>query len=300
MKKKMLFIYNPHAGKGKIKTKLSCILELFVRNNFEVVTYPTVGKKDAKKIVIDCLNRDQYDIVVCSGGDGTLNEVVNGLMMSENKTKVGYIPAGTTNDFAFSLGLPKNMPKSAQVVISGKPFLCDIGEINGEYFTYTAAFGIFTNASYETPQSTKNLLGGLAYVLEGVKSLPNWKSYHMKITCEEAVITDHFIYGMVANSNSVGGFKGITGKGVLLDDGLFEAIFIKVPKNILDLQGIINDLLRGHLNSDHIYSFHVKDIQLTSDEPVPWTVDGEFGGELQTVNIKTFKQALPIIRNKIK
>lgn len=296
----MLFIYNPHAGKGRIKNKLSCIIELFVRNDYEVVTYPTVGKKDAKRIVLDCLNRDSYDIVVCSGGDGTLNEVVNGIMFSAKKAKVGYIPAGTTNDFAFSLGLPKNMPKSAQVVMSGKAFPCDVGQINGEYFTYTAAFGLFTNASYETPQSTKNILGGLAYVLEGVKSLPNWKSYHMKIVCEDQVVSDHFIYGMVANSNSVGGIKGITGKGVLLDDGLFEAIFIKVPKNIIDLQAIINDLMKGNLNSDHIYSFHVKELQLISDEMVPWTVDGEFGGEFQTVKIKTYKQAITIIRNKEK
>lgn len=298
MKKKMLFIYNPHAGKGRIRQLLSSIIELFVKNEYEVVTYSTLAEKDAKNIVIDCLDRDDYDIVVCSGGDGTLNEVISGVMTVDKKIKIGYIPAGTTNDFAFSLGLPKNMPKSAQLILTGRPFLCDIGSLNGVYFTYTAAFGIFTDASYTTPQATKNVLGRLAYILEGIKRLPNWKSYNIKITCKNRVIQDKFIYGMVANSNSVGGFKGITGKDVLLDDGLFEGIFIKVPQNVIDLQGIINDLLRGNLKSNHIFFLPVRDIQITSDEPVPWTIDGEFGGEYTNVDIKTIKQAINIICNK--
>ncbi|MDF2542566.1 MAG: diacylglycerol kinase catalytic region [Herbinix sp.] len=300
MKKKILFIFNPHAGKGKIKTKLTSILELFIRNNYEVITYVTLGKKDAKRIVIDCMNRDEYDYVVCSGGDGTLNEVINGLMVCNKQVKVGYIPSGTTNDFAYSLGLKNNMMKSAITVLDGKEFACDVGEINGEYFTYTAAFGIFTDASYETPQITKNILGGLAYVLEGIKRLPNWKSYHMKITCADQVITDNFIYGMIANSNSVGGIKGITGKDVHLDDGQFEGIFIKVPQNVLDLQAIINDLLKGNMKSNNIFFLPVKDIELYSEEPVPWTIDGEYGGEFKNIHIMNHKQAVTIMRNKHK
>ncbi|MBH1940687.1 diacylglycerol kinase family lipid kinase [Mobilitalea sibirica] len=297
MRKKMLFIYNPHAGKGKIRHLLSNIIELFVKNGYEVVTYATLGEKDAKRIVLDCLNREKYDIVVCSGGDGTLNEVIDGIMSGNKKIKIGYIPAGTTNDFAYSLGLPKNMPKSAQVVVNGQSFLCDVGNLNGEYFAYTAAFGIFTDASYATPQTSKNMLGRLAYILEGIKRLPNWKSYHIKITCKNRVIQDNFIYGMVANSDSIGGFKGITGKDVLLDDGLFEGVFIKVPQNVLDLQSIINDLLRGNVKSNHIFYLPVQEIQITSEEPVPWTIDGEYGGEFKSVHIKNLKQAISIIRN---
>ena len=298
MKKKMLFIYNPHAGKGRIRNGLSDIIELFVEKHYEVVIYATMGKKDAKKIVIDCLERDDFDLIVFSGGDGTLNEVISGLMLGDKKPRIGYIPTGTTNDFAYSLNLPKNMLKAAQVVLKGEEFPCDVGAMNGEYFTYTAAFGIFTDASYETPQTSKNMLGRLAYILEGIKRLPNWKSYNMEITCGDRIISDNFIYGMIANSNSIGGFKGLTGKDVLLDDGLFEGIFIKMPQNVLDFQSIINDLMKGNLNSDQIFSFPVKEIQITSDELVPWAVDGEYGGEYETVNIKNIKQAFTIIRKK--
>ena len=294
MKKKLLFIYNPNAGKGKIKNWLSDIVELFVKHGYEVVIYATQGKKDAKKIVIDCLKEAEYEYVVCSGGDGTLNEVINGLMNSSQKPKIGYIPSGTTNDYAYSLNMPKNMLKAAEVVLNGEAFSYDIGEINGKYFTYTAAFGLFTDAAYETPQTSKNMLGRLAYILEGVKRLPNWKSYHMEIHSEDRILSDNFIYGMVANSNSVGGFKGLTGKDVQLDDGLFEGIFIKVPQNVMDLQSIINDLLTGNISSDHIFLIPVKEIRLISEESVPWAIDGEYGGEYQTVKIRNFKQAIKI------
>lgn len=294
MKKKLLFIYNPHAGKSKIKNWLSDIIELFVKHGYEVVIYATLGKKDAKKIVIDCLKQAEYEYVVCSGGDGTLNEVINGIMNSSQKPKIGYIPSGTTNDYAYSINVPKNMLKAAQVVLNGEVLSYDIGEINGKYFTYTAAFGLFTDAAYETPQTSKNILGRLAYILEGVKRLPNWKSYRMEIHSGDRIFSDNFIYGMVANSNSVGGFKGLTGKDVRLDDGQFEGIFIKVPQNVLDLQSIINDLLTGNINSEHIFSIPVKEIQLISEESVPWAIDGEYGGEYQTVNIRNYKQAIKI------
>jgi len=294
MKKKLLFIYNPHAGKGKIKSQLSDIIELFVKHDYEVVVYSTKGKKDAKKIVIDCLKRQKYEYIVCSGGDGTLNEVINGIMNCENKPKIGYIPSGTTNDYAYSLKVPKNMLKATQVVLNAALFSCDIGSFNEEYFTYSAAFGLFTDAAYETPQYSKNMLGRLAYILEGIKRLPNWKSYRLDIINEDKVISDNFIYGMVTNTHSIGGFRGITGKGVLLDDGLFEAIFIKTPQNVSDLQSIINDLLKGKLNSDQIISFPIKEIYIRSEELVPWSIDGEYGGELQTVCIKNCKQAISI------
>lgn len=299
MRKKLLFIYNPHAGKGKIKSLLSDIIEMFVKHDYEVTTYTTLGKGSGAKIVEECLKKEEYNRVICSGGDGTLNEVISGLMNCNVNIPVGYIPSGTTNDFAYTLTLPKQMLKAAKVAVKGREFPFDVGVINGKYFTYTAAFGLFTDASYETSQTTKNILGRLAYVLEGVKRLPNWKSYNMEITCGDITIQDNFIFGMVTNSTSVGGFKGITGKDVLLDDGAFEGIFIKTPQNVLDLQSIINDLLTGKINSDHIYSFPVKDIQLVSKELVPWTTDGEFGGEFSETNIQIIKQALTIMRSPI-
>ncbi|BCJ97678.1 diacylglycerol/lipid kinase family protein [Anaerocolumna chitinilytica] len=296
MKNKLLFIYNPMAGKSKIKTWLSSIVECFGRGNYEIVIYATKGKKDAKNIVIDCLKRDDYELVVCSGGDGTLNEVISGIMELEKKPVIGFLPSGTTNDFASNLKLPKSLPKAAKVIMHGEVFPCDIGVINGKYFTYTAAFGLFTDASYETPQIYKNTLGRMAYILEGIKRLPNWKAYHMEIKCEDRVINDNFIYGMVTNSVSVGGFKGIAGKDVLLDDGLFEGIFVKMPQNVIEFQAVINDLLKGNLNSDFIYSFLVKEISLLCEEMVPWSLDGEYGGEYNTVEIKNLHKAITIIR----
>lgn len=300
MKRRLLFIYNPHAGKSKIKNWLSGIIELFVKDDYEVVIYATQGKKDGKRIVVDCFERENYDLVVCSGGDGTLNEVISGVMKSGKKINIGYIPSGTTNDFAYNLALPKNLPNAAKVALTGEPFPCDVGSFNGTYFTYTAAFGLFTDTSYETPQVSKNTLGKLAYILEGIKRLPNWKSYGMEITCGDQVITDQFIYGMVANSESIGGIKGLAGKDVILDDGLFEGIFIKMPQSVMDFQGIINDLLTGNVKGEHIYSFPVMDLVITSKEPVPWSIDGEFGGELTKVHIKVHKQAITIIRNNKK
>lgn len=296
MKNKLLFIYNPLAGKSKIKTWLSSIVEYFGRGNYEVVIYATKGKKDAKNIVIDCLNREDYDLVVCSGGDGTLNEVISGIMELDKKPVIGYLPSGTTNDFALNLKLPKSLPKAARVILHGEVFPCDIGLINGKYFTYTAAFGLFTDASYETPQAHKNMLGRMAYILEGIKRLPNWKAYQMEIVCEDRVIKDNFIYGMVANSVSVGGFRGIAGKDVLLDDGLFEGIFVKMPQNVMEFQAVINDLLKGNLNSDHIYSFPVKNLTINCEETVPWSIDGEYGGEYNTVEISNLHNAVSIIR----
>jgi YegS/Rv2252/BmrU family lipid kinase len=294
MKKRILFIYNPYAGRGKIKSLLSDIIELFNKNSYEVVIYSTKCKKDAKKIVVNCLKNQKFEYIVCSGGDGTLNEVINGVMNSNNKPKIGYIPSGTTNDFAYSLKVPKNMIKAAQIILDDTLFPCDIGTFNEKYFVYSAAFGLFTDTAYQTPQTAKNILGRLAYVFEGIKRLPSWKSYHMDILYEDKLISDNFIYGMVANSNSVGGFKGITGKDVLLNDGQFEGLFIKTPHNVMDVQNIINDLRRGNLNSGRMISFPVKNISLMSNEAVPWTIDGEFGGEVQTVNINNCKQAITI------
>jgi YegS/Rv2252/BmrU family lipid kinase len=300
LKKKLLFIFNPRAGKGKIKNKLCDILELFVENRYEVVTYTTLRKKDATRIVIDCLGKDTYDLVVCSGGDGTLNEVINGMMSCTNKVPIGYIPSGTTNDFAYSLNLPKNIQKAAAVTMKGEDFLCDIGSMNGEYFTYTAAFGLFTDASYETPQTTKNMLGRLAYILEGIIRLPNWKSYTMEILYEDKVIKESFIFGVIANSNSIGGFRGLTGKDVLLDDGLFEAIFIKTPQSVMDLQSIINDLLKGNLRGEDVYSIRTNCLSINAMESIPWSIDGEYGGEFQAMQIVNHKQAIAIKRPKIK
>lgn len=295
MKKKLLFIYNPRAGKGKIKLKLSEVIESFVACNYEVVIYSTKGKKDATNIVLDCFKEKQYDMVVCSGGDGTLNEIIDGVMLLTDRPKIGYIPAGTTNDFASTLKLPRDIIKASKVITQGKPFLCDIGSMNNEFFTYVVGFGAFTDVSYETSQTAKNMLGRLAYILEGVKRITSLKSYHMVFEHDGVRVEDDFIYGMIANSVKVGGFNLLANYEVSLNDGLFEAFFIKMPQNILELQGIINSLLTEKLNEKYFYTFRSDKIMLSSQDSIPWVVDGEFGGCFEQVQITNHPQAVSIM-----
>ena len=241
MDKQMLFVYNPKAGKAQIRSNLLDIIDTFVKAGYEVTAYPTQAPGDAVKAVQE--RRAGYDMVVCSGGDGTLDEVVTGMMKSEERLPIGYVPAGSTNDFANSLKIPKSMLQAADVVVNGRTFACDVGKFNYNIFIYVAAFGIFTDVSYGTPQDTKNVLGHAAYLIEGVRRLPSVRSYPLKITCNGEVIEGEFLYGMVTNSHSVGGFRGITGQNVALDDGLFEVTLIRKPTNPLDINNIIRALV---------------------------------------------------------
>lgn len=294
MDKKMLFIYNPRAGKAQIRSNLLDIIDIFVKAGYEVTAYPTQASGDAIKAVKN--RHNGYEIVVCSGGDGTLDEVVTGMMQCEEKLPIGYVPAGSTNDFANSLKIPKNMIKAADVVVRGKNFACDIGAFNNDSFIYVAAFGIFTNVSYETKQDVKNVLGHAAYLLEGVRALPSIRSYPLKITCDKQVIEGEFLYGMVTNSHSIGGFRGITGTGkeVLLDDGVFEVTLIRKPSNPLELNNIIVAMVDKRVKSEHIYSFTASRIVVESEEPLAWTLDGEFGGEHRKAVIENKTKALEI------
>lgn len=293
MRKKMMFIFNPYAGKAQIRNKLVDILDIFTKNNYEITVYPTQGSQDAMEITRD-LPQNTYDLVVCSGGDGTLDQVVSGMMNREEKLPIGYIPAGSTNDFANSLKIPKNMLKAAEVAVGEDYFLSDIGSFNEDYYVYIAAFGIFTDVSYQTKQEVKNVLGHAAYILEGMKRLGSIKSYKLKIECNGETIEDEFIFGMVTNSVSVGGFKYITSRNILLDDGLFEAAFIKKPTNPIELQDIIATLLIEELDSNYIFSYKTDKVVITSEEAIPWTLDGEYGGEHYKSVISCNKQALNI------
>ncbi|HIT88913.1 MAG TPA: YegS/Rv2252/BmrU family lipid kinase [Candidatus Merdenecus merdavium] len=291
--KKMLFVFNPKAGKALIKNRLLEIIDLFVKEGYEVTTHPTQAYLDAFDVVKE--RGAEYDLVVCSGGDGTLDEVVSGMMHLEERIPIGYIPAGSTNDFANSLKLPKNMIKAANTIMKGKRFSCDIGSFNDSFFVYIAAFGIFTDVSYETKQELKNILGHLAYLLEGVKRLYGIKSYHLKAEYEDQEIEGDFIYGMITNSISVGGFKNMTGKNVKLNDGVFEVTLIQRPANPIELQEIITSLMTAEVKSNNIYSFKTSHLKITSDMDIPWTLDGEYGGEHIEVDIKNENHAVDIM-----
>lgn len=291
--KKILFIYNPNAGKGLLKPKLSDIVDLFVKSGCEVVIYPTQSYHDAYKKVRKYT--EDYDIVVCSGGDGTLDEVVTGMMKRGDRTPVGYIPTGTTNDFANSLHIPKDLLSAADAAVNGKPFHCDIGQFNNDYFVYVAAFGLFTDVSYQTKQEMKNMLGHLAYVLEGAKRLFDIPSYHVKVTYDGIEIEDDFVFCSVTNSRSMGGFRNMFRHKVEFDDGEFEATLVRSPKNLLELQSIAAALVSKEKNSTYIYNIKAKEISFESLEEIPWTLDGEFGGEFDTVHIKNRRQELCIM-----
>ena len=198
MKKKLLFVYNPKAGKEKIRGNLADVLEIFAREDYELTVVPTRRKDEAREVVRD--RGEGYDLVVCSGGDGTLDEAVTGMIQSGISTPLGYIPAGSTNDFGESLGLSKNMVQAAETAVTGKDFLCDMGQFNEDVFVYIAAFGLFTDVSYETDQAMKNVLGHMAYILEGMKRLSNVKSFPLKVTHDGEVIEDEFLFGMITNS----------------------------------------------------------------------------------------------------
>jgi len=290
--KKIFFIYNPQAGKGQIKNYLLDVIEVFAKTGYEICIYPTKCQGDAINVVKNL--KDDYDLLVCSGGDGTLDEVVTGMMQRKTRLPIGYIPAGSTNDFAKSLGIGKSMKSAAQAIVYGKNFSCDVGSFNHDTFIYIAAFGLFTDVSYETKQEAKNMLGHMAYILEGVKRLSAIKSYHMKVCYDDTEIEDDFIYGMVTNSVSVGGFKRITGKNVELDDGLFEVTLIKEPKNPMELNNTISAILVGDIDAACMYCFKTAKISFETKSKVPWTLDGEFGGKHSKVLVENKPKAIDI------
>ncbi len=291
--KRLLFVYNPFAGKGLIRNNLSSILEEFSSHDYEVVVHPTTGAKDAARVVEEC--GDSFDLIVCSGGDGTLDEVVTGMQTGRFKRPLGYIPAGSTNDYASSLGIPKQMAMAARAVMHGSVFSCDIGRMNDSYFVYVAAFGVFVNVSYDTPQDMKNMLGHLAYIVRGAQSLPGLRSYHMHYESRESSGTGDFMFGMITNSNSVGGFGGITGRDVTLNDGVFEVTLIRMPQMlVVEWPGILTALMNGGENKN-IVTFKTSRLEMWFDDEVDWTRDGEFGGTHRHLVVENLPQALPII-----
>lgn len=294
--KKLLFVVNGHSGKGQIKNKLLDIIDIMIKEGYHVQVHTTQEREDATKVVRE--QAKYYDLVVCSGGDGTLDEAVTGMMQSEVRTPLGYIPAGSTNDFANSLEIPKDMIQAAKTAVLGVPFSCDVGEFNGDYFIYVAAFGIFTDVSYATSQELKNALGHVAYILEGAKRLHTIKSYHMRVEYDGNEIEGDFLLGMITNSTSVGGFKNMTGKDVKLDDGMFEVTLIHKPKNIIELNTIIASLTNLKDETDLIDSFRADSVKLYSEEEIPWTLDGEFGGDHKEVQIKDHCKAVDIMINE--
>ncbi len=293
--KNLLFVYNPHAGKAQITASLAEILNIFTKAGWLVTARPTLAAGDASRVVAE-IGAD-YGLVACSGGDGTLCETVSGMMSvpAEKRPPIGYIPAGSTNDFASTLGIPKTMTEAAEVMMHGLPLKCDIGAFNDKYFTYVAAFGAFTSVSYGTSQQIKNILGHTAYLLEGIKQVGNIKPFHLKVTVGEKCIEGDFLFGMVSNTLQVGGMKIPSDMAISVNDGLFEVFLVRAPKNIADIQGMITDAMKLDLNSKNFLSFKAAKVNFTSETPMPWTIDGEYGGDCTLVTVENRSNAVGII-----
>ena len=293
----MLFIYNPHAGKGRVKTRLADLQDAFARAGWLIIAHPTQGPGDAAAAAAEL--GGSVDRVVCCGGDGTLHEVISGLMALKHRPEIGYIPAGTTNDFSRNLRLPRGMDARAETAAAGCPRLVDVGRFNDQYFIYVAAFGAFTDVSYDTPQSFKNLFGHLAYVLEGAARLPNLHSYHLTVESDAGREEGDFIYGMVSNTVSVGGFQS-RGHNVSLDDGLFEVVLIRFPQNPAQFQSILTYLMQGGTGDagGMVTQLRTANLRVTSQAPLPWTLDGEYGGDPTDTRIQVVKQTVSIVYGK--
>ena len=295
--KKLLWIVNPHAGRGALSGKVIPCVAAFQQAGYDVNVYVTQGAQDATRVVRG--RAGEFDRIVCAGGDGTLSEVVTGLMESPVRPPLGYIPAGTTNDFALSLGIPKTPAEAAVVAAGDRLQALDIGRFNDRYFNYIAAFGVFTEVSYATPQQSKNIFGRAAYIFEGVKALTNIKQHHIRVDSAEMSVEDDFIYGMVTNTLSVGGFKVFPPKQVSLDDGLFEVVLVRQPRNVADLQDALFSLVRQDANSSRLVeAFHTRKLKVTAAEPLPWTLDGEFGGDPETAVIENLHDAITLVWGK--
>lgn len=275
--KKMLLFVNPAAGREDMQYQLMDVISRFTAAGYDVLCHPTQKPQDVTEVIAAI--GDQYDMIVTCGGDGTLNETVTGLMQIERRPVLGYIPAGTVNDFATSLRIPKTIPEAVSNIIEGVPFPVDLGGFNEKYFTYVAAFGAFTKVSYATPHASKQALGRAAYILEGIRSLTDIRPIHVTATAGDIVIEDDVILGMITNATSVGGFKALDDSVVKMDDGLNELILVRAPKVLADYNAIVGSLIARDFKPDHFHILQSDNVTLKFDEPVPWTLDGEFGGD---------------------
>lgn len=291
--KKMYFIFNLVAGKAIIGDMLADIIDAFTKAGYEVTARPTQERGDASQAAAYACERD-FDLIVCAGGDGTLSQCLYGVMSSERRIPIGYIPAGSTNDFAKGLGIPKGVMESVRWIIEGSPAPCDVGGFNEGYFTYIVAFGAFTNITYETSQQVKNIFGHAAYIVSGLMHLTSIRSKRMRVEYGNTVIEDDFIFGMVTNSSSVAGLLSLN--DFLLDDGQFEVTLIKKPSNIVQLQKILHSLLniKEEIDKEYIKFFRTDEITFTSlsDEPITWTLDGEYGGDASVNKVVNYKKAV--------
>lgn len=291
--KKMLFVFNPHAGKGRIKNHLVKMLQIFTAGGYDVTIYPTKGRFDAFEYVRRM--ESGFDVIGCCGGDGTLNEVVGALLKNKSKVPIAYIPGGTMNDWGTNLGMSNNMETSAKMIVDGSAMAFDIGRFNGKNFNYVAAFGAFTEIAYDTSQRLKKVIGQTAYGISALKSLVRLKPYHLRVECAECTLDGNYLYGMANNSNVIGGFR-LDGMHTDLHDGKFEILLIKKFRNPFDFTRLLNAaIIQDYINTDTVDVIETSEAKFIFDDPVKWTLDGEYGGMHKEIDIEIVPDAVNFI-----
>ena len=293
MAKTLMLIVNPRAGRSRSLAPLLNAISLFSEADYLVSLRQTTAQGDATRFVQE--NGAAFDRIVCYGGDGTLNETVTGLMDLPVPPPLGYIPGGSTNDFAASLHLSDQPAEVAKQILDSSGKKLDVGTFNGRPFVYVASFGAFTKASYSAPQSAKNDLGHLAYILEGVKDLSTLRPYEATVTADGETFSGSFLFGAVTNATSVGVLMKLPEDQVVLDDGRFELLLIPNPKSPLDLQALLRSLLLQDYTGDGVIFRHASDIVVETPESFPWTLDGEYGPGQERIEIHNLRQKLTFL-----
>ena len=294
--KQVLFFINPHAGHAEIRSSLMEVLEIFSVAGYETTVHMTAGPRDITGQI--AARGTQYDLIVCTGGDGTLNEAVSGLMALpyEKRPPLGYIPGGTVNDVAATLGLSKDPIRAARDIVAGQLYPLDIGSFGPDrYFTYVAAFGIFTDVPYETPQEDKRIWGRLAYIMNGAGALGRLKDTHVRVWYDDHMEEADVLVGLVTSTTSVGGFKATRDIGISLNDGLYEMVLVRATKTLAEFNLAATRALRLDFDNDSFISAQTGALRFEFDEPVAWTVDGEFGGSVTEVEIHNEHRAIDIV-----
>lgn len=291
--KKMLFVMNPYAGQRRANRYLADILSIFNRAGYRVESYMTGARGEATDIVRQYA--PEMDLVACCGGDGTFNETVNGLLHSEVNIPVGYIPAGSTNDFTASLGLPTNILQAAETVVTGEPSDLDVGKFGDRYFSYVASFGAFTRTSYATPQNVKNALGHAAYILGGISELSQLRTEHVKLQLDDKMVEDDFLFGAVSNSTSVGGVLSLDPKQVDLRDGKFEVLLLRSPRELGELSECIRAVQTAEYNCKMLTFTPASRITIWANAGMPWTLDGEMEPGHEEVTIENIHCGLKVM-----
>ena len=291
--RRLLMILNPRAGKSKSRGPLfdaaACLSQAGWLLSIHVTSGPGDAAETAKR------EGGHVDMVVAVGGDGTLNEVASGLVQLRKPPLLGYLPRGSTNDFAASLRISSNPAEAAAAIARNVPRQLDVGFWNGRSFLYVASFGAFTRTSYAAPQNAKNALGHFAYILEGMKDLSTLRPYRVRLTADEEALDGEYLFGAVCNSTSIGGLMKLDPERVVLDDGLFELLLIPNPKTASDLQNLVHALLNQQYDSQGLVFRHVSSLHLETEEDLPWSLDGEYAPSAPAVDIENRRQALTML-----